>query len=587
MGFMTVVERTGKLDVGEFELQLFDSRYMLKGETEEKKCKGWLKPSCIPITIILALIILVVLLPLIGQDEAKSVEVITLGDYDAQFKNCSSPCVITLVESIPENLTFAEGEPTHTSVFESWSQLISLAERSIDIATFYSTLKGQDIQPDDPDPSSWQGDKIFNDLMKAGTDRGIRIRIIQSEPTGSMPDFDTKELEVKGAAKVRSLDFKKMLGNGVLHTKMFLIDKKHFYIGSANMDWRSLTQVKELGIVIYNCSCLALDINKIFEVYWKLGVPNPYIPPEWPADLQTSINKDNPVTVIMNNSQILTYISSSPPPLCPKGRTTDLDSILDCINRAHTFVYIAVMDYFPTSLYMDKDHYWPAIDDALRRVTVVKRLQVRILASYWNHTKPTMMSFLRSLHALNSDVFDIEVKIFVVPTYTEAQAKIPFSRVNHNKYMVTDNAAYIGTSNWSEDYFVNTGGVGIVLRNSVINNTEASNPIREQVEEVFKRDWASEYAHPLSQFQDITDINCLVGTACEMPQTTTEPITIKPPMNEDALKGHGLRIHPMCGIKLMILAYSGKTICSSRGLLLKIDDRAIEQFSYLASQVSH
>ncbi|GFX22077.1 5'-3' exonuclease PLD3 [Trichonephila clavipes] len=227
------------------------------------------------------------------------------------------------------------------------------------------------------------------------------------------------------------------------------------------------------------------------------------------------------------------------------------------------------MDYFPTSLYMDKDHYWPAIDDALRRVTVVKRLQVRILASYWNHTKPTMMSFLRSLHALNSDVFDIEVKIFVVPTYTEAQAKIPFSRVNHNKYMVTDNAAYIGTSNWSEDYFVNTGGVGIVLRNSVINNTEASNPIRDQVEEVFKRDWASEYAHPLSQFQDITDINCLVGTACEMPQTTTEPITFKSPMNEDAVKGHGMRIHPICGIKFMILAYSGKVIYYSLELLLK------------------
>ena len=34
--------------------------------------------------------------------------------------------------------------------------------------------------------------------MKAGTERGIRIRIIQSEPTKSMPDYDTKELEVKG-----------------------------------------------------------------------------------------------------------------------------------------------------------------------------------------------------------------------------------------------------------------------------------------------------------------------------------------------------------------------------------------------------
>lgn len=477
---------------------------MLKGETEEKKWKGWLKPSCIPITIILVLIILVVLLPLIGQDEVKSVEVITLGDYDPVYKNCSSPCTTTLIESIPENLTFAEGEPVHTSVFESWSQLIALAERSIDIATFYSTLKGQDIQPEDPDPSSWQGDKIFNDLMKAGKERGIRIRIIQSEPSKAMPDYDTKELEVKGAAKVRSLDFKKMLGSGVLHTKMFLIDKKHFYIGSANMDWRSLTQVKELGVAVYNCSCLGLDVYKIFEVYWKLGVPNPYIPPEWPADVQTTINKDTPVSVIVNNSQVLTYISSSPPPLCPKGRTTDLDSILDTIKRARTFIYIAVMDYFPSSLYMEKNHYWPAIDDALRRVTVVKRLQVRLLASYWNHTRPSMMAYLRSLNALNSDLFDIEVKLFVVPTYTEAQAKIPFSRVNHNKYMVTDNAVYIGTSNWAEDYFTNTGGVGIVFRNSMNNNTEVDNPLRDQVENVFKRDWASEYAHPLAKFNDLT-----------------------------------------------------------------------------------
>nr|ANY30958.1 PLD-Ls protein [Loxosceles similis] len=476
---------------------------MLKGEEEQKKWKGWLKPSCIPITIILVLIVLVVLLPLIGQDEEKSVEVITLGDYDPEFKNCSSPCTITLVESIPENLTFAEGEPTHLSVFESWSQLIALSERSIDIATFYSTLKGQDIQPGDPDPSSWQGDKIFSDLMKAGTERGIRIRIVQSQPDDRQPDFDTKELEVKGAAKVRNLDFKKMLGSGVLHTKMFLIDKKHFYIGSANMDWRSLTQVKELGVVIYNCSCLAQDLFKIFEVYWRLGVPNPYIPPEWPNELQTAINKDNPVTVTMNSSVVLAYISSSPPQICPKGRTTDIDSILDVIYKAETFVYIAVMDYFPTSLYMEKEHYWPIIDDALRKVTVVKRLQVRLLASYWNHTRAAMIPYLNSLNALNSDLFDIEVKLFIVPTYTEAQSKIPFSRVNHNKYMVTDNAAYVGTSNWAEDYFTNTGGVGIVFRNTVSNSTDG-NLIREQIEDVFKRDWASEYAHSLASFKNFT-----------------------------------------------------------------------------------
>lgn len=35
-------------------------------------------------------------------------------------------------------------------------------------------------------------------------------------------------------------------------------------------------------------------------------------------------------------------------------------------------------------------------------------------------------------------------RLFVVPAYTEEQEEIPFGRVNHNKYMVTDNTAYIG-----------------------------------------------------------------------------------------------------------------------------------------------
>ena len=59
-------------------------------------------------------------------------------------------------------------------------------------------------------------------------------------------------------------------------------------------------------------------------------------------------------------------------------------------------------------------------------------------------------------HHLNLDFYLFQRR-FIVPTNRDFD-KIPFSRVNHNKYMVTDIAAYIGTSNWSGDYFVNTGG---------------------------------------------------------------------------------------------------------------------------------
>ena len=61
-------------------------------------------------------------------------------------------------------------------------------------------------------------------------------------------------------------------------TFIFKFFRKHFYVGSANFDWRSLTQVKELGVLALNCPTLAKDMSKIYQVYWDLGGPNQKIP---------------------------------------------------------------------------------------------------------------------------------------------------------------------------------------------------------------------------------------------------------------------------------------------------------------------
>ena len=77
--------------------------------------------------------------------------------------------------------------------------------------------------------------------------------------------------------------------------------------------------------------------------------------------------------------------------------------------------------------------------------------------------------------------------------------RIPFTRVNHNKYMVTDAAAYVGTSNWVGDYFVNTAGIGYVIHQDLSNKNIGTNQtVQEQVKRVFLRDWDSKYASPLS-----------------------------------------------------------------------------------------
>lgn len=54
---------------------------------------------------------------------------------------------------------------------------------------------------------------------------------------------DTGTLAGLGVAKVQSINFTALVGAGILHTKLWIADNLHFYVGSANTDWRSLTEV--------------------------------------------------------------------------------------------------------------------------------------------------------------------------------------------------------------------------------------------------------------------------------------------------------------------------------------------------------
>ncbi|XP_023213787.1 phospholipase D3-like, partial [Centruroides sculpturatus] len=101
----------------------------------------------------------------------------------------------SIVESIPENLTYPAGSPQHLSTYEGWMNLIGMAQNTIDIASFYWTLRGNDVIQD---PSDWQGEMIFKELLQAGTERKININIAQNIPSKSYSDNDTKELEAKG-----------------------------------------------------------------------------------------------------------------------------------------------------------------------------------------------------------------------------------------------------------------------------------------------------------------------------------------------------------------------------------------------------
>lgn len=143
------------------------------------------------------------------------------------------------MESIPEGLIYPDDSPSFMSTYKAWTRLIALANKTINIGSFYWTLRGADFYNHS---SAWQGENVFENLLKTGL-KGVKIRIAQSAPSNVSPNYDTEILVKRKAAEVRSVDFPKLIGAGVLHTKLWIVDGQHFYIGSANMDWRSLTQV--------------------------------------------------------------------------------------------------------------------------------------------------------------------------------------------------------------------------------------------------------------------------------------------------------------------------------------------------------
>ncbi|VVC29656.1 Phospholipase D/Transphosphatidylase,PLD-like domain [Cinara cedri] len=435
------------------------------------------------------LMMLVALLFIFGQSETKNpLSVRSISDSIRV-----NSCQISLCESMPIGMTYENNAIVLKSTYQTWMDLIHSAKRTIEIASLYWTLNDQDFPAHD---GAQEGKNIFNALLEAGRDRNLTLKIARNIPFNRYSFHDINILQKDAHAQVVTLNFTSLWGNGVLHTKFWLIDRTHFYVGSANMDWRSLTQIKEIGVVGTKCSILANDVGKIFDVYWQIGKQGK-IPANWPDVLRTKINISNPLHWSDSiNNKYSTFISSSPAQLSPSGRTSDLSAILYCINEAKQFIYISVMYFCPLRIYSIEKKFWPDIDNALKSAAINKKITIRILISKWKSVEPFEDIFLTSLAYLNNSFKNvtIEVKKFIVPTNSSFD-NLPYARVKHDKFMVTDKIAYVGTSNWSEDYFIKTAGVGIVFKDVDHWN---NNTIRDQLEEVFLRDWNSKYVFPLN-----------------------------------------------------------------------------------------
>ncbi|XP_062981709.1 inactive phospholipase D5 [Elgaria multicarinata webbii] len=399
-------------------------------------------------------------------------------------KNCQNKCRIALVENIPEGINYSDSAPSHLSLFQGWMNLLNMAKKSVEIVSSQWDLNHRH-------PSAHQGKHLFEKLQDL-LSQNIEIKLVSD-----ILHKDSKllnDLRKKGA-EVMYINLT-AYNDGHLQSSFWIVDKQHVYLGSASLQWTSLTQMKELGVIMYNCSCLVLDLQRTFALYSSLKSKSK-IPPVWSKRLYAVYNTENKLTLQLNETKSEVFVSNSPKLLCPKERVLDIDAIYSIIDDAKQFVYIAVMDYLPIINVTNETRYWPYLDGKIREALILRNIKVQLLISFSKETNPLTFSFVSSLKAICTEVSgcSLKVKFFDLEEesacFFKEQKNSSVLKVNRNKYVVTDRAAYFGNFDWVGTYFNQNAGAGLVINQAGTGNKTS---IIKQLKAVFERDWYSHYA---------------------------------------------------------------------------------------------
>ncbi|XP_073333440.1 inactive phospholipase D5 [Pagrus major] len=420
------------------------------------------------------------------------------GDYEDGIteENCSSDCRIVLVENIPDDLALHMDVRPHLPLSAGFHTLLDQAKHSVEMVSPVWALNPWDLET--TPSTAKQGQLLFQRLLSLKS-RGVKLKIASSL---------TNSAELKTlAAHNAEVHFVNMTAftRGRLDSSFWIVDRTHIYIGSADMDWRSLSKRKELGVVVYNCSCLALDLHRVFLFYRQLHKKD-YIPSIWSKRVTAIYGRHDALELQLNATQATAYVSTSPELFCAKDRTRDVDAIYQVVQSAKTFIFISVTDYLPlvTRSFRGSSvtRYWSLIDEVIREAVVLRRIKVRLLISFWKKTHPLTFNFVTSLKSLCMQLLNcsLEVRFF---SHKELKDDIQHG-LNHNKYMVTDNAFYIGSHDWVGSDFSINAGVGLVV-NMKDRLQERGVTILEQVRAAFERDWRSRYVKSLQGNKDQHD----------------------------------------------------------------------------------
>lgn len=371
----------------------------------------------------------------------------------AQLAVAAPVPTLQLVESWPAETSL--DQPDIRDAHETWREMIRGAKESIEIAQFYLS----------PDPDAEDRMDGILVAIEAAALRGVQVKILADAKFAKTYPDDLARFEKMSGVEVRRYDMKPITG-GVMHAKYFIVDAKIAYLGSQNFDWRSLEHIQELGVRFTGPSSVAA-LRAVFAQDWALAASAVKIEPTAVVAEPMSWRREE-VTV--------RFVASPKELVAPS--TWDLPYILGAINDAKATVRVQLLGYAVVGY--DKSE-WRDIDDALRAAGA-RGVKVQLLVSNWQKAAKKQQ-VVKDLTAADG----VEVRFANIPEHSTGWQH--FSRTIHSKYMVVDGAwSWVGTSNWSKDYFHSSRNVGLIVEGA---------PFASRLDQLHTSLWDSDYAEPV------------------------------------------------------------------------------------------
>lgn len=335
---------------------------------------------------------------------------------------------VTLTQTVPTGVALPNDDYQPTD--EAWLDLVTHARERLDLAFFY----GSDRAPSRLTP--------ILDAIALAPARGVRTRaIFEKVFLAQYPEIP--ERLRRAGVTVRVVDRSATTG-GIVHTKMIAVDGARAWVGSANLDWRSLEHIHEVGVLVAN-PALAAHVHAVID---------DDVTRNDAAGANTELI-DTPLafaSLARGEESVRVAFAASPRGFLPAGVPWDWPSIAALIASARHDLRLEFLSYGAT---LRSGEPWHELENEL--LAAARRgVAVTLVVSSWAERGKHRGDLARLHHA------GIRVQVATIPE--DPQGPIPFARVIHGKVVVADGArCWVGTSNGEGDYFLKSRNAGFFL----------------------------------------------------------------------------------------------------------------------------